>query len=68
MRKATLIGPRVINAVAWRRLIPGLRRGLYDCVICGIEITSDKADEASLSIPYYFTFEQLPLSLAAHRS
>ncbi len=51
MRKATLIGPRVINAVAWRRLIPGLRRGLYDCVICGIEITSDKADEASLMHP-----------------
>jgi polar amino acid transport system permease protein/polar amino acid transport system substrate-binding protein len=61
----------IINAVAlrlgrraefvqndWSGLIPGLHRGLYDCVICGIEITSDKADEVSFSIPYYFTFEQ----------
>ncbi len=61
----------IINAVArrlgrraefvqndWSGLIPGLHRGLYDCVICGIEITPDKADEVSFSIPYYFTFEQ----------
>jgi polar amino acid transport system substrate-binding protein len=61
----------IINAVArrlgrradfvqndWSGLIPGLHRGLYDCVICGIEITPDKADEVSFSVPYYFTFEQ----------
>ena len=61
----------IINAVArrlgrraefvqndWNGLIPGLHRGLYDCVICGIEITPDKANEVSFSIPYYFTFEQ----------
>jgi polar amino acid transport system substrate-binding protein len=61
----------IINAVArrlgrraefvqndWNGLIPGLHRGLYDCVICGIEITPEKADEVSFSIPYYFTFEQ----------
>jgi polar amino acid transport system substrate-binding protein len=42
----------------WSGLIPGLHRGLYDCVICGIEITSEKADEVSFSTPYYFTFEQ----------
>src|SRR5215471_19306455 len=61
----------IINAVArslgrsaefvqndWNGLIPGLHRGLYDCVICGIEITSDKAEEVRFSIPYYFTFEQ----------
>ncbi len=61
----------IINAVAqrigrraefvqndWSGLIPGLHRGLYDCVICGIEITSEKADEVDFSIPYYFTFEQ----------
>jgi polar amino acid transport system substrate-binding protein len=61
----------IINAVArrmgrraefvqndWNGLIPGLHRGLYDCVICGIEITPDKASEVSFSIPYYFTFEQ----------
>jgi polar amino acid transport system substrate-binding protein len=61
----------IINAVArrlgrraefvqndWNGLIPGLHRGLYDCVICGIEITPDKASEVEFSIPYYFTFEQ----------
>jgi polar amino acid transport system substrate-binding protein len=61
----------IINAVArrlgrradfvqndWSGLIPGLQRGLYDCVICGIEITPDKADEVNFSVPYYFTFEQ----------
>ena len=42
----------------WSGLIPGLHRGLYDCVICGIEITPDKEEEVSFSIPYYFTFEQ----------
>jgi polar amino acid transport system substrate-binding protein len=42
----------------WSGLIPGLHRGLYDCVICGIEITADKASEVTFSIPYYFTFEQ----------
>jgi polar amino acid transport system substrate-binding protein len=61
----------IINAVArrlgrraefvqndWSGLIPGLHRGLYDCVICGIEITPEKANEVSFSVPYYFTFEQ----------
>ena len=35
----------------WNGLIPGLHRGLYDCVICGIEITPDKAEEVRFSIP-----------------
>ena len=61
----------IINAIArrlgrsadfvqndWSGLIPGLHRGLYDCVICGIEITSDKEEEVTFSIPYYVTFEQ----------
>ena len=61
----------IINAVArrigrepvfvqndWNGLIPGLHRGLYDCVICALEITPEKADEVNFSIPYYFTFEQ----------
>jgi polar amino acid transport system substrate-binding protein len=42
----------------WNGLIPGLQRDLYDCVIAGIEITPDKAEEVSFSVPYYFTFEQ----------
>ena len=61
----------IINAVAkrlgrraefvqndWNGLIPGLQRGLYDCVIAGIEITPDKAEQVIFSVPYYFTFEQ----------
>ncbi len=43
----------------WDGLIPGLGRGLYDCVICGIEITPEKASEVLFSNPYYVTFEQL---------
>ena len=62
----------VINAIAremgrkpvfiqndWDGLIPGLSRGLYDCVICGIEITPEKSQEVLLSNPYNVTFEQL---------
>ncbi len=44
---------------SWDGLIPGLGRGLYDCVICGIEITADKGQEVLFSNPYYTTFEQL---------
>lgn len=43
----------------WDGLIPGLARGLYDAVICGIEITPDKAAEVFFTDPYYVTFEQL---------
>lgn len=42
----------------WDGLIPGLGRDLYDVVICGIEITPDKAGEVLFSNPYYVTFEQ----------
>lgn len=42
----------------WDGLIPGLSRGLYDVVICGIEITPEKAEEVAFSEPYYVTFEQ----------
>ncbi len=42
----------------WDGLIPGLGRGLYDLVICGIEITPEKAAEVLFSDPYYTTFEQ----------
>ncbi len=44
---------------SWDGLIPGLGRGLYDCVICGIEITAEKGQEVLFSDPYYITFEQL---------
>ncbi|MCX7713638.1 MAG: ABC transporter substrate-binding protein/permease [Chthoniobacterales bacterium] len=42
----------------WDGLIPGLGRGLYDLVICGIEITPEKEQEVAFSDPYYVTFEQ----------
>lgn len=61
----------IINAVArqmgrtarfvqndWDGLIPGLGRGLYDCVICGVEITPDRVQEVLFSRPYYLTFNQ----------
>lgn len=43
---------------SWDGLIAGLGRGMYDLVICGIEITPDKASEVLFSNPYYVTFEQ----------
>jgi len=43
----------------WDGLIPGLGRGMYDCVICGIEINPDHAREVDFSDPYYYTYEQL---------
>ena len=42
----------------WDGLIPGLGRGLYDCVICGIEVTPEKAQEVLFTNPYYVTYEQ----------
>jgi polar amino acid transport system substrate-binding protein len=42
----------------WDGLIAGLGRDMYDLVICGIEITPDKAGEVLFSNPYYVTFEQ----------
>ncbi len=43
---------------SWDGLIPGLDRGLYDMVICGIEITPAKSAEVLFSNPYYVTYEQ----------
>lgn len=44
---------------SWDGLIAGLGRGIYEVVICGIEITPEKAGEVLFSDPYYVTFEQL---------
>ncbi|WP_256941036.1 ABC transporter substrate-binding protein/permease [Acetobacter orientalis] len=43
----------------WDGLIPGLQRGLYDLVICGIEITPEHAQGIDFSDPYYVTAERL---------
>ncbi len=49
-----------LNNVDWDGLIPGLKTGgKYDCVICGIEYTDERAREVDFSRPYYYSFEQL---------
>ena len=45
----------------WDSLIPGLKRGNYDLVINGIEITEDRRAEIDFSNPYFLTFEQITL-------
>jgi polar amino acid transport system substrate-binding protein len=49
-----------LNNVDWDGLIPGLKTGgKYDCVICGIEYSEDRAREVDFSRPYYSSYEQL---------
>lgn len=43
----------------WDGLIPGLQRGLYAMVICGIEITPEHAEGIDFSTPYYVTSERI---------
>ncbi len=43
----------------WDGLIPGLKRGNYDIVVNGLEITEDRKAEIDFSEPYYVTYEQL---------
>ncbi len=43
----------------WDGLIPGLKRGNYDVVVNGLEITDDRRAEVSFSDPYFVTYEQI---------
>ena len=43
----------------WDSLIPGLKRGDYDAVINGLEITDDRKAEVEFSEPYYLTYEAM---------
>lgn len=43
----------------WDGLIPGLQRGSYELAVNGIEITDDRKQQVSFSIPYYVCGEQL---------
>lgn len=43
----------------WDKLIPGLRRDLYDVAIQGQEITPEHEESVAFSIPYYVTSLQL---------
>jgi polar amino acid transport system substrate-binding protein len=47
-------------------LIPGLQRSNYDMVVCGLEITSDRARVVGFSQPYYVTFLQLAVRDDTH--
>lgn len=43
----------------WDSLVPGLKRGNYDVVINGLEITEERQAEVHFSDPYYLTYEAL---------
>ena len=43
----------------WDGIISGLKRGNYDVVLNGLEITEDRKREISFTIPYFATAEQL---------
>lgn len=43
----------------WDSLVPGLKRGDYDVVINGLEITEDRKAEVEFSDPYYLTYEAM---------
>ena len=44
---------------AWDSLIPALKRGDFDIVMNGIEITPQRKEEVLFSLPYYVYTEQL---------
>src|SRR3989344_2224565 len=50
----------------WDGLIPGLKRGNYDIVVNGLEITEDRKAEIFFSDPYYVTYEQLTVRKDTH--
>lgn len=50
----------------WDSLIPGLKRGDYDVVINGLEITDDRKAEVEFSDPYYLTYEALTVRKNAY--
>jgi polar amino acid transport system substrate-binding protein len=43
----------------WEGLVEGLKRGDYDVVINGLEITPDRQQVVRFTSPYYVTFENL---------
>ncbi|MCF0248175.1 MAG: ABC transporter permease subunit, partial [Synergistes sp.] len=43
----------------WNNLIPGLKRGMYDIAVNGLEVTPGHKETVNFSIPYYKTFLQL---------
>lgn len=43
----------------WDSLVPGLKRGDYDVICNGLEITEDRKREILFSEPYFITYEQM---------
>jgi polar amino acid transport system substrate-binding protein len=50
----------------WDSLVPGLKRGDYDAVINGLEITDDRKAEVEFSEPYYLTYEAMTVRKNAY--
>jgi polar amino acid transport system substrate-binding protein len=50
----------------WDSLVPGLKRGDYDAVINGLEITDDRKAEVEFSDPYYLTYEAMTVRRSAY--
>ena len=50
----------------WDSLVPGLKRGDYDVVINGLEITDDRKAEVEFSDPYYLTYEAMTVRKNAY--
>lgn len=48
-------------------LIPGLQRGNYEMVVCGLEITPEHAREVAFSRPYHVTHLQLAVRSESDR-
>jgi polar amino acid transport system substrate-binding protein len=55
--------PAVFVQNQWDGLIPALKRGNYDIVLNGLEITEDRKQEINFTIPYYATSEQLSVRI-----
>ena len=58
LTKAMGLKPRFVQNV-WDILIPGMKRGLYDMAVNGIEVTPERQEAVDFSIPYYVTYLQL---------
>ncbi|MBC7542480.1 MAG: ABC transporter permease subunit [Candidatus Sericytochromatia bacterium] len=56
---AELHRPFVVGQNTWDNLVPALRRGDIDLIINGLEVTPERQQQISFSIPYYAYSEQV---------
>ena len=59
LTKAMGLKPRFVQNV-WDILIPGMKRGLYDMAVNGIEVTPERREAVDFSIPYYLPAARRP--------